>query len=530
MNGLLHKNSQWQYTNKKSGLNPHNKAFTLVELIVVITILAILWTIAFISFQWYSSNARDWVRTADMNNINKWLALFQLKWWIYPKPDNSVTISASGTIIWYEWVVWENASRIINTNKIILDPLDNTSYVYYTNATNTTYQLLWYLEWNSLTQNNLINTTYAATDYTKRYPKVLWNNLWILLDTSNNQITTNIDLFLAQSWVTYNSYISNTTIKTLSWVELWWPLITLSRSLNFESPTTCPEWFIKVPWNEEFMQPGFCVMKYEATYTDADTPNTCDWTCPATPVENTAGTTYRTDWNTVTYTWAKIPVSMVWKYPIAKITQLQAIDACSKMWAWYHLITNNEWMTIARDIEANKDNWSTSIVWSWFIYNWVSNSTMWCAWVTKTIYPSLTRNRVTKTWWWFGNDTCDAKRQLQLSNWEIVWDLAWNVWEHVNKANTIDWYLYATWTNPDILSTNNAWWEWSSTTQVYRNLYWPSIWIDANNGIWRIYQADWTVFIRGASAGSASYAGVFTMDLDRPSGFQYRHVGFRCAK
>ena len=126
----------------KSGLNPHNKAFTLVELIVVITILAILWTIAFISFQWYSSNARDWVRTADMNNINKWLALFQLKWWIYPKPDNSVTISASWTLIWYEWTVWDNVSRIINTNKIILDPLDNTSYVYYTNATNTAYQLL----------------------------------------------------------------------------------------------------------------------------------------------------------------------------------------------------------------------------------------------------------------------------------------------------------------------------------------------------------------------------------------------------
>lgn len=38
--------------------NKNIKAFTLVELIVVITILSILWTIAFISLQWYSSNSR----------------------------------------------------------------------------------------------------------------------------------------------------------------------------------------------------------------------------------------------------------------------------------------------------------------------------------------------------------------------------------------------------------------------------------------------------------------------------------------
>ncbi len=45
------------------------KAFTLVELIVVITILAILGTIAFISLQGYSADARNSKRTSDINNI-----------------------------------------------------------------------------------------------------------------------------------------------------------------------------------------------------------------------------------------------------------------------------------------------------------------------------------------------------------------------------------------------------------------------------------------------------------------------------
>lgn len=49
----------------------NNKGFTLVELIVVITILAILWTIAFISLQWYSSDARDSTRISDTASMNK---------------------------------------------------------------------------------------------------------------------------------------------------------------------------------------------------------------------------------------------------------------------------------------------------------------------------------------------------------------------------------------------------------------------------------------------------------------------------
>ncbi len=46
-----------------------NKAFTLVELIVVITILAILGTIAFISLQGYSWDAKNSKVTSDLRNI-----------------------------------------------------------------------------------------------------------------------------------------------------------------------------------------------------------------------------------------------------------------------------------------------------------------------------------------------------------------------------------------------------------------------------------------------------------------------------
>ncbi len=498
---------------KKININ-RDKAFTLVELIVVIVILAILWTIAFLSFQWHNKNARDGVRISDMNNINKWLALFQLKWWFYPKPDNFVTISASWIIIWYEWTAWVNVSRIINTNKIILDPLDNIPYVYYTNPTNTTYQLLWYLEWNSLTINNLINTAYANTDYAKRYPKVLWNNLWILLDTSNYPITIDIDLFGSQSGTTYNSYVSNATIKTLSWVELWWPLITLSRSIKFEDPWICPDWFIKVSWNEEFMQPGFCVMKYEASY--------------STPNNLTTDTTWETD----DFTWSKLDiVSRVWWYAIADISQTNAIASCKSLWEWYHLITNHEWMTLARDIEANQVNWSWNAVGSWFIYNGRSDElNMWCDWNWDGNYAEPTWTDCTEK-----RNDWKSRNILILSNWEEIWDLAWNLWEHVNKANTtIDWTNYNLW---------KTWIIWSSSWSNFDNdgkydindmkKYWSNLWLWLTNGMWNIYYASWvlsSIFIRGGHSFNISNSGIFAMHLNRIESTKNVRVGFRCAK
>ncbi|MDD3145042.1 MAG: FISUMP domain-containing protein [Candidatus Gracilibacteria bacterium] len=56
-------------------MNKKLNAFTLVELIVVITILAILGTIAFINLQGYSTGARDSKRISDINNIQKKISI-----------------------------------------------------------------------------------------------------------------------------------------------------------------------------------------------------------------------------------------------------------------------------------------------------------------------------------------------------------------------------------------------------------------------------------------------------------------------
>ena len=83
----------------------NSKAFTLVELIVVITILAILWTIAFLSFQWYSKDSRDTVRLNDLKTIEKSLELYVTKVWTYPEPSLYAEISFSWSEAWIQWTL-----------------------------------------------------------------------------------------------------------------------------------------------------------------------------------------------------------------------------------------------------------------------------------------------------------------------------------------------------------------------------------------------------------------------------------------
>jgi prepilin-type N-terminal cleavage/methylation domain-containing protein len=206
-------------------------AFTLVELIVVITILAILWTIAFLSLQWYSQNARDWVRISDIKNIEKWLWVMLVKSWIVPTPDDTkINITASWTVIWIQWYAWKLVQSQIGMSKESWkDPLDGTYYTYYTNSSKTDYQIMWFLEW-WLSKNTLLWNSYAV-NYTNRIILTKWSELWILLWNSWTTLNqpaqeiwvANIDLTKTTTSSWYTIQFNNTdTSKTLLWNTYTW--------------------------------------------------------------------------------------------------------------------------------------------------------------------------------------------------------------------------------------------------------------------------------------------------------------------
>lgn len=139
----------------------NKKAFTLVELIVVITILAILWTIAFISLQWYSKDARDSTRISDLNSIKSSLELYKLNTSSFPIPDNKTDVTYSWAIAWYQWTFWDN--NTVNVEKLSekpTDPLTFNEYAYSRTSFWNEYELATVLE-SWLSYNNISNTVNA---------------------------------------------------------------------------------------------------------------------------------------------------------------------------------------------------------------------------------------------------------------------------------------------------------------------------------------------------------------------------------
>lgn len=191
-------------------------AFTLVELIVVITILAILATIAFVSFIWYQTSARESTRLSDMKLIEKKLSFYQIENNNYPLPDNYVTITASGTTVWYQGEVGTWVLISLNQSWDIKDPLDDTRYSYTILQDRTNYQMLAFMEDDDSLRTSVISPTYANTP--PRYPMTFGNKIGMLLDSENMPVQDtlwggSIDLTQTASW--YTAYLSDS--ETFSW-------------------------------------------------------------------------------------------------------------------------------------------------------------------------------------------------------------------------------------------------------------------------------------------------------------------------
>jgi len=153
-------------------------AFTLVELIVVTTILAILWTIWFVSFQWYSTSARDSVRVSDLKTISRALEYYKIDQWAYPTPTDNFEISYSGSLAWKQWVFGEDTRVLISSmSETPTDPLTKNPYTYSITNTRQEYEI-----WSIMERPLKSELLSDAHDNNVFYTNIVW--------TYNKQIIT----------------------------------------------------------------------------------------------------------------------------------------------------------------------------------------------------------------------------------------------------------------------------------------------------------------------------------------------------
>ena len=497
--------------------------FTMVELIVVIIILVVLSTVWFVTYSKHISWTRDVSRISYLKSISNSLETYSVANNL-PFPDDYVEIKiwtwSDKETVAYQGYIWVEVQKIIEYSSKLKDPKNDTYFTYYLAKNRKYFQLMWFLEKqeNLQTNNVLLNKIYAIDiDYKTRFPQSYGKNIWLLTDLDNQpaqELDTYtaswiIDLWDTHSWVVFKSYID------IDWISLEWyklqHILESRTSEIYEQPSECPDWFIPIPWNAQFNQIWFCVAKYEMTYTEEDSissPNSTEWW---------------TDYNTYTYSWILNIASRKWWYPIADITQSEAISACKTLWEWYHLITNNEWMTIARNIELNKENWE----WD-YIINWnSSNTSMWCD------DHTWWRAHATKTWP-TENIICNKRRQLKLDNWETIRDLSWNVREHVNKANNISWIWSSEGQTVLSVTTANIEWNHSDISDQERLEYGPIIWTTSLNWIWILQDWQWVsnnIFVRWyCHTTSSPYVWIYRLNLWNNNSYKRNRTWFRCAK
>ena len=265
----------------------------------------------------------------------------------------------------------------------------------------------------------------------------------------------------------------------------------------------CPSGYIIVPGNVDLGTKNFCVMKFEAKDVGS--------------VATSQGATL----------------------PWSSLTQYQARANCSALGSNYHLITDNEWLTIAKNVESYSLNWNSSLVGSGFMFSGHNdNSPATSLTVTnESDYYNGTVNS--------NSSGQNQKRVLILTNSEVIWDISGNVWE---------------WTNDTILSSSRyqggdqQWMSYSSddgTGKVALNissLKLPNNGWYANQGMGR-YHDGWslggaynginespdfcigycsptTAFLRGGGWNRGADAGAFALHLGNAPSNNY---GFRCA-
>lgn len=236
-------------------MNKQNKAFTLVELIVVITIVSILWTIAFISLQWYWKSARDSTRLSDLSAMKTSLELFYLNAWKYPDATDWFNVTYSWSTVWTQWTFWNSTiSNVDKLDKIPTDPLTWREYTYSITNTKQEFQLAWLMETdelsNTLFENkvlawNIIATAIVTWNYNWKLVKTLsWVNCEILslpsIISSQPNTTTNLMDILSNTGLVYN-WFNNlpSNYITSKYKSDWWFNFVSNRFVAYADSSAC---------------------------------------------------------------------------------------------------------------------------------------------------------------------------------------------------------------------------------------------------------------------------------------------------
>ena len=311
----------WYHQTKVSA----QKGFTLVELIVVISILVILGTIGFLSVGSYLASARDTVRISDISHLAVALDWYKLRVGGYPSVSRDFpnkTVTYLGSEVFSEGVIWDSFIRILGS--IVKTPVDpkytSVFYDYWVLSWGRGYQIGSILEDPAMTSfsrdPSLITEAYAAaTIISNDTVYIQWDYKWVTtVFTWDVSMTGSLASLITSDTRTGSmdiSTIANATIGAgifaaigtsfsgsfllskstgdipfsykvagIGWGNVWWYGANGIALLPPPPPFVCSATQPVVTGATPTFNAGTPSVDQQAWVYDASLTTTCSWTCP----------------------------------------------------------------------------------------------------------------------------------------------------------------------------------------------------------------------------------------------------------
>jgi hypothetical protein len=269
----------------------------------------------------------------------------------------------------------------------------------------------------------------------------------------------------------------------------------------------CPDGYAAVAGDASLGSSAFCAMRFEAKARSlmggAIAAAGCDATCSPNSL-------------VATHAAASAPEGHPW----IEIDAVHARERCRALGDGHDLMSNLEWMTIARDAELVGANWSSGIAGAGRMVEGATDG-------DGNGAVSDPEDPYSDT----GNSAADPpgagweqRRTLELSTGDVLWDLPGNVQEWVDwtLGDALDGAPTPCAGNelPAFTCPGIAYDQFNSRTGTY----------DSTNGVGRVLGGAGDATRRGGqrSDRSLGYAGIYALNMNRFAGDVFPATGFRC--
>jgi len=317
--------------------------------------------------------------------------------------------------------------------------------------------------------------------------------------------------FSTGNTITYSSVASSTfrlsaTNGSVSYAITSSGTPTIATTANGSTTgNPCPANYIPVPGSGTYNTNDFCVMKYEAKIQGNDNGNQ-------------------------TYNSAFVPDSRMTGTPWVNISQTDAITEAATACTGCHLVTEAEWMTLAQNVLSVASNWSGGSVGNGYIFSGHNDNSP-----GNSLAAAVDGDPYNGTG---QSSPSNQKRTLTLTNGEVIWDMAGNVyeWNEVSIAGNQQpgltgesAYAWKQWNNTSLLMNGFPTSSQPSSTGIAGIAGWS-----ATQGIGQVYsnygETLTKYYRRGGNYGAGTGAGVLAVSLSGSASQTSAIHGFRVAR